>query len=91
MLPTREIVVSSAKRTVESGGRTLGKSLIKSENRVGPRIEPCGTPEVVEPGEDVELDTRVTWEYIQLVPITCTSTYNWYITLVPTTSKYYQY
>ena len=50
-MPTRNIVVSSAKRTVQSGGRTLGKSLIKSENRVGPRTEPCGTPEVVEPGE----------------------------------------
>ena len=61
MLPTRKIVVSSAKRTVESGGRTLGKSLMKSRNRVWPRTEPCRTPEVVEP-EDVELDTRVTWE-----------------------------
>ena len=33
---------------------------MKIEKRVGPRTEPCGTPEVVEPGEDMELDTRVT-------------------------------
>ena len=33
---------------------------MKSEKRVGPRTEPCGTPEVVELGEDMELDTRVT-------------------------------
>ena len=33
---------------------------MKSEKRVGPRTETCGTLEVVEPGEDMELDTRVT-------------------------------
>ena len=60
LLPTRKIVVSSAKRMVQSGARTLGRSFIKSEKRVGPRTEPCGTLEVVELGEDVELDTRVT-------------------------------
>ena len=60
LLPTRKIVVSSAKRTVQSGGRALGRSFMKSEKRVGPRTEPCGTPEVVEPGEDMELDTQVT-------------------------------
>ena len=38
------MVVSSAKRTVELGGRTEGRSLMKVENRVGPRIEPWGTP-----------------------------------------------
>ena len=55
----RKIVVSSAKRAVQSGGRTLGRSLMKSENKVGPRTEPCGTPEVVQPGEEVEFETRV--------------------------------
>jgi hypothetical protein len=39
------MVVSSANRTVELGGRASGKSFIKAENRVGPRTEPCGTPE----------------------------------------------
>ena len=37
----------------------LGRSLMKSENKVGPRTEPCGTPEVVQPGEEVEFETRV--------------------------------
>ena len=40
-----KIVVSSAKSTVESGGRTEGRSLMKAEKRVGSRTEPCGTPE----------------------------------------------
>ena len=63
LLPTRKIVVSSAKRTVQSGGRTLGRPFMKSEKRVGPRTEPCGTLEIVELKEDVELDTRVTLEW----------------------------
>ena len=62
VLPTRKIVVSSAKRTVRPGGRTLGRSFMKSEKRVGPRTESFGTPEVVDPGEGVELNTRVTWK-----------------------------
>ena len=61
VLSTRKIVVSSAKRTVRPGGRTLGRSFMKSEKRVGPRTEPFGTPEVVA-GEGVELNTRVTWK-----------------------------
>ena len=51
-LPIMKIVVSSAKRTVESEGRQSGKSFIKTEKRVGPRTEPCGTPDVGNPGED---------------------------------------
>jgi hypothetical protein len=35
-----KIVVSSAKRTVESDGSTEGRSLMKIEKSVGPRIEP---------------------------------------------------
>ena len=50
LLPSRKNAVSSAKRTVHSGGRILGWSFMKSEIRVGPRTEPCGTPEVVELG-----------------------------------------
>ena len=57
---TPEVVVSSAKKMAQSGARTLGRSFMKSERGVGPRTEPCGTLEVVEPGDDVELDTRVT-------------------------------
>ena len=38
----------AAKTTVESGGRTEGRSLIKAEKRVGPSIEPCGTPKAWE-------------------------------------------
>ena len=60
-LLTRKIVVST-KRTVQSGGRTLGRSFMKSEKRVISRTEPCRTPEVVKPEEDVELDAQVTWE-----------------------------
>ena len=46
---TRKIVVSPAKRTVQSGAslRRLGRSFMKSEKRVGPRTEPCGTVKVV--------------------------------------------
>ena len=46
------MVVSSAKRTVESGGRMDGRSLMKAEKRVGPRMEPCGTPDDGKPGEE---------------------------------------
>ena len=49
--------VSSAKRTVESIGSTSRRSLIKAENRVGPRTEPCGTPEEGKPGEEKQLPT----------------------------------
>ena len=44
-------VISSAKRTVELRERTEGRLLMKVENRVGPRIEPWGTPEKENPGE----------------------------------------
>ena len=36
--------MSSAKSTVELEGRTEGRSFIRAEKRVGPRVEPCGTP-----------------------------------------------
>ena len=39
------MVVSSANKTVESGGRIEGRSLMKAEKRVGPSTEPWGTPE----------------------------------------------
>ena len=47
-----KIVASSAKSTVESGGRTEGRSLMKAEKKVGPSIEPCGTPEHGKPSEE---------------------------------------
>ena len=46
------ILVSSAKRTVESGGRMEGRSLMKAEKRVGPSIEPCRTPDEGKPGDE---------------------------------------
>ena len=42
----------AAKSTVELGGRTEGRSLIKAEKRVGPSIEPCGMPEHGKPSEE---------------------------------------
>ena len=38
---------------------------MKTENRVGPSTEPCGTPEYVKPGENGESDTRVTNEGLE--------------------------
>ena len=51
--------ISSAKRNtfdVEESER-LGRSLTKIRKRRGPSIEPCGTPEVTESGEESELLT----------------------------------
>jgi hypothetical protein len=56
------MAVSSAKRTMESEGKTLGRSLIKAEKSEGPSTEPCGTPEVGNPREEKESPTRVTCE-----------------------------
>ena len=36
--------MSSAKSTMELEGRTEGRSFIKAEKKVGPRVEPCRTP-----------------------------------------------
>ena len=44
-LPIMKMVVSSSKRTIESGGRASGKSFMKAEKRVGLRTDPCGTPD----------------------------------------------
>ena len=40
-------MLSSAKKSAEQCLIDRGKSLIKIKNNVGPRIEPCGTPESV--------------------------------------------
>ena len=58
-------MVSSAKRTVESGKSEEGRSLMKAEKRVGPRMEPWGTPEVGKPGEEQESLTRVMWQRLE--------------------------
>ena len=55
-------MVSSAKRTVESGKSEEGRSLKKAEKRVGPRMDPWGTPEVGKPGVEWESLTRVMWQ-----------------------------
>ena len=43
--PLRNRVVSSANRTVVEPVSTDGRSLMKTEKREGPSIEPWGTPE----------------------------------------------
>ena len=47
-----KMVVSSAKRKVEPDERASGKSFIKAEKRVGPRTEPCRTPDKGKPREE---------------------------------------
>ena len=47
-----KVMVLSANSTVESGGRTEGRSLMKAEKRVGPSIKPCGAPEHGKPSEE---------------------------------------
>ena len=54
-----KIVVSSVKSTVESGGKTEGRPLMKAEKRVRPSNKPCGTPEHGEPSEEYKFATRV--------------------------------
>ena len=49
------IVVSSVKSTVESGGKTEGRPLMKAEKRVRLSNKPCGTPEHGEPSLVVRL------------------------------------
>ena len=41
------IVVSSAYRQVSGEPSDFGRSFVKSENNVGPRTDPCGTPWVI--------------------------------------------
>ena len=41
---TQYIVVSSAYRYVSADFNEFGRSFMKSENNVGPRTDPCGTP-----------------------------------------------
>ena len=53
------MVVSSAKSTVELEGRTEGRSFIKAGKRVGPRVEPCGTPLVGKQREEYVFSMRV--------------------------------
>ena len=53
------MVESSAKSTVELEGRTEGRSFMKAEKRVGPRVEPCGTPLVGKQREEYVLSMRV--------------------------------
>ena len=39
-----ESVVSSANRISETELEKVGKSFMHNKNKIGPRIEPCGTP-----------------------------------------------
>ena len=49
-------------RTVESKGKIFGRSLINTEKRVGPRMEPWGIQEEGNPGVQYESATQVNWE-----------------------------
>ena len=54
---TRYAIVSSAKsRTCDDS--ESGRSLIKTRNKIGPRTDPCGTPDVT--GADAELSPSTT-------------------------------
>ena len=45
VLAAKVILVSSAKILGEAEVRQLGRSLIYTKNRSGPRLLPCGTPQ----------------------------------------------
>ena len=45
-------VVSSAKSKVNRRFEQLGRSLIRIRNKIGPKIDPCGTPQVILRSDD---------------------------------------
>lgn len=47
-----KISVSSTKSTNFKSLKALGRSLIKIKKRIGPKLEPCGTPNLIILGED---------------------------------------
>ena len=65
-LPIMKMVVSSANRTVESGERASGKSFMNAEKRVGPRTDPCGTPDMGKPREEWTPDILVTCDRLEM-------------------------
>ena len=63
LLPTWKIVLSSEKKIVQSGGRTLGRSFMKRNKRVRPRTEPgrtweYGKPSVTKFGSDYDCNPK---------------------------------
>ena len=54
-LPLRNTLVSSMKTIYNNVSDTSEKSLIKRMNKRGPKIEPCGTPQVTSLMYDVFL------------------------------------
>lgn len=51
--------MSSANNIVFDLARKLGKSLAYKKNNIGPRVVPCGTPQVRERGSEARLFTIV--------------------------------
>ena len=54
-LPVMNILVSSANNTEKQYSDTLVRSLIYNKNSMGPKIEPCGTPQWIFSWEDLWL------------------------------------
>ena len=65
-LPIMEMVVSSVKRTVESGERASGKSFMKAEKGVGTRTNPCRTADMGKPREEWTPDILVTCDWLEM-------------------------
>ena len=49
--------MSSANVLIFAFSKHLGMSLIYIKNRSGPRVEPCGTPHLIESGFDLAFST----------------------------------
>ena len=45
--PEADRVLSSAKLCIEATSMKKNKSLIERLNKIGPSIDPCGTPEII--------------------------------------------
>ena len=46
-LPSRKTLVSSANKIANHFSETFGRSFIQSKKKRGPKIDPCGTPQVI--------------------------------------------
>ena len=46
-LPSRKTLVSSENQIANNFSETFGRSFIPSKKKRGPKIDPCGTPQVI--------------------------------------------
>ena len=46
-LPSRKTLVSSANKIANNFSETFGRSFIQSKKKRGPKIDPCGNPQVI--------------------------------------------